>query len=235
MKDKMKKCFSTPKRAVISTLCIVVIVLVIVGVIAAGVWKSTHGRNRAISNQGAVTQDIDRKDTGQAAVPSETKQNNTSAAQNTVISEDEAKAAALADANLTEGEVTFVKVKLDNGDRVQVYDVEFYTAEAEYDYEISAVDAAVVEKDISAFRVDTDQSSNNAAASDKYIGVDSAKQIAVEHAGLSESDAVFSKAKLENDDGRAEYEISFYSGNTEYEYSIDAASGKILEYDVETK
>lgn len=235
MKDKMKKCFSTPKRAVISTLCIVVIILIIVGVIAAAVLKSTHHRNEAVNNRGAVSNNIDANEKKNASASIESNTDNTSSAQNPALSEDEAKAAALADANLTEEEVTFVKVKLDSGDQVQVYDVEFYTAEAEYDYEISAVDGAVVEKDISAFRGDADQNSNNANASDKYIGVDSAKQIAVEHAGLSESDVVFSKAKLENDDGRTEYEISFYSGNTEYEYSIDAASGKILEYDVEAK
>lgn len=238
----MKKFFSTPKRAVISTLGIVIIVLIIVGIIAAGVWKSTHNRNEAINKSGAVSQDIDanKKDIDANKMDKDTAfaESNTdsaAAAQNAAISEDEAKAAALADANLTEEQVTFIKVQLDKSDRMQVYDVEFYTAEAEYEYEISAADGTVVEKDISGFRVDTDQSNQNANSSDKYIGVDRAKQIAVEHAGLAETDVVFSKAKLENDDGRTEYEISFYSGNSEYEYTIDAASGTITEYDVEKK
>lgn len=66
-----------------------------------------------------------------------------------------------------------------------------------------------------------------------YIGVDKAKSIAVSHAGMAVSDVVFQKAKLENDDGRAEYEIEFYKNGIEYEYTIDAASGEILEFESE--
>lgn len=42
---------------------------------------------------------------------------------------------------------------------------------------------------------------------------------------------VFSKAKLENDDGRTVYEIEFYYNTTEYEYKINASTGEILEFD----
>ena len=68
-------------------------------------------------------------------------------------------------------------------------------------------------------------------AQGNYIGIDQAKSIAVSHAGLSVADVSFLKAKLENDDGRAEYEVDFYCGGIEYEYAIDATSGTILEYD----
>ena len=50
---------------------------------------------------------------------------------------------------------------------------------------------------------------------------------------ISESEIVFSKAKLENDDGRTVYEIEFYYGKIQYEYIIDAVSGTIIEYDFE--
>ena len=50
---------------------------------------------------------------------------------------------------------------------------------------------------------------------------------------MNESDVQFAKAKLENDDGGVEYEIEFYSGRTEYDYTIDAVSGNIIEYDVD--
>nr|WP_314982376.1 PepSY domain-containing protein [uncultured Stomatobaculum sp.] len=43
----------------------------------------------------------------------------------------------------------------------------------------------------------------------------------------------YSKAKLDDDDGRGVYEIEFYVGNTEYDYKIDAYSGGIIEYDID--
>lgn len=67
-----------------------------------------------------------------------------------------------------------------------------------------------------------------------YISVDEAKNIALGQTGLSASDVNFVKTKLENDDGRAEYEIEFYSGTTEYDYTIDAVTGTVLEYDMDS-
>ena len=52
-----------------------------------------------------------------------------------------------------------------------------------------------------------------------FIGVDRAKSIALGHAGVSASSVAFSKAKLD-DDGRGVYEIEFYVGNTEYDYTM---------------
>ena len=66
-----------------------------------------------------------------------------------------------------------------------------------------------------------------------YITTDRAKEIALEHAGISASSAVFVKAGLDWDDGRTVYEVEFYANNTEYDYEIDPASGKVLSYDRE--
>ena len=63
--------------------------------------------------------------------------------------------------------------------------------------------------------------------------MDQAKSIALKHAGLSASNVSFTKAKLEKDDGLRKYEIEFVKGNAEYEYEIDAATGSILEYDID--
>lgn len=72
-----------------------------------------------------------------------------------------------------------------------------------------------------------------AAADNKYISVDRAKQIALQDAGLREEEVNFITAKFEDDDGRKEYEVEFYKGNLEYEYDIDAVTGEILESEVE--
>lgn len=65
-----------------------------------------------------------------------------------VISEDEAKAAALAHAGLKASQVTFEKVKLEKEDGHRVYKVEFRSGSTEYEYEIDALDGAVWEYEI---------------------------------------------------------------------------------------
>ena len=154
--------------------------------------------------------------------------------QSQEVSLDGAKAAALKDAGLPESDVTFKKAELDYDHGTQVYDIEFYTSDTEYEYEIDASSGTVLEKNIEQFQSrtnPTDSTINN--SSNDYIGVDRAKEIALNHAQLNESDVQFVKAKLENDDGGVEYEIEFYSGRTEYDYTIDAVSGNIIEYDVD--
>ena len=64
-----------------------------------------------------------------------------------------------------------------------------------------------------------------------YIGAQQAKNIALNHAGLSQSDVTFVRAQLDYDDGRAEYEVEFWKDNTEYDYEIDAVTGAILSWD----
>ena len=74
-------------------------------------------------------------------------------------------------------------------------------------------------------------------AAGDYIGVERAKQIALDDAGFSENEVIFSTAKFEKDDDdddeAPEYEIEFFKGNIEYEYDIDALTGKILDFSSE--
>ena len=139
---------------------------------------------------------------------------------------DAAKAAALADAGLAVSDVTFTKEKLDWDDGIAVYDIEFLTADTEYDYEIDAATGAVLDKSAELLR----PNESPGQAMDAGIGVESAKEIAAAHAGLSKEEAFFTKAELELEHGRSEYEIEFYHDRIEYEYTIDAATGAILEY-----
>ena len=66
-----------------------------------------------------------------------------------------------------------------------------------------------------------------------YIGVDQAKAIAVSNSGFKAEDVIFTKTKLERDKGSVRYEVEFYKDRMEYEYSIDAYTGSILEYESE--
>ena len=77
-------------------------------------------------------------------------------------------------------------------------------------------------------------SSAAAATQPQVISVDKAKEIALKDAGLAASQVQFEKAKLEREDGRLVYEIEFFiRGQKEYDYEIDAYTGRILEKDVE--
>ena len=60
---------------------------------------------------------------------------------------------------------------------------------------------------------------------------DQALAIALEHAGLTEEQLDFSNVHLDRDDGRWVYEIEFREGRIEYEYAVNASSGKIVDYD----
>ncbi len=75
---------------------------------------------------------------------------------------------------------------------------------------------------------------STAASRSETISVEEAKSIALQKAGRSAGEVVFSKARLEYDDGKRVYDISFYiAGETEYDYEIDAYTGAVLDEDVE--
>ena len=66
---------------------------------------------------------------------------------------------------------------------------------------------------------------------DTKISEEKAKSIALEHAGFKESEVKFLHVELDYDDGVLRYEVDFRQGNVEYDYDIDANTGKILSYD----
>lgn len=143
------------------------------------------------------------------------------------IGSEKAKSIALNHAGVTSSTAKFVKVERDRDDGRLLYEVEFYAGNKEYDYEILASDGTILsyDADIEGYRIPSSTSSSSSG----YISVERAKEIALQHAGLSSSGVNFDKAEFDHDDGRAEYEIEFHHNFREYEYTIDAASGTILE------
>lgn len=63
------------------------------------------------------------------------------------------------------------------------------------------------------------------------ITLEQAKEIALNHAGLTADAVYFEKAKLDYDDGMQIYEVEFISGNVDYEYEIDALTGAVWDYE----
>lgn len=66
-----------------------------------------------------------------------------------------------------------------------------------------------------------------------YIGMERAKNIALAHAGVSESDLRKLDVEMERHRGRVIYEIEFVFQRNEHEYEIDARTGEILKWKVE--
>ena len=180
-------------------------------------------------------------------IPVDAPVSETPAAEQTVqvITEEEAVAAALEKAGKAKDEVVFTEIRRDHDDGREVYDIEFtVSGEAEYDYEIDAVTGEIrgqsteklekSEKPAVESATEAQPAADPAAATDAEITVEDAKQIALGHAGKSAGEVVFEKAKREKDDGRWIYEVEFFvEGVSEYEYEIDAATGEILEEEVE--
>ena len=163
-----------------------------------------------------------------------------------------AKQIAFAHAKVALKDVTFIKAELDTEDGRAVYEVEFYSGNVEYDYDIDALSGEIISNDFdiedysipaqsAAAPQQTEVSQQTAAAPAPTapaantpsgdIGIERAKQIALSHAGLSQGSVSFVKAELDHEDGVKVYDIEFYSGNVEYDYGINAATGAIISVD----
>ncbi|USF26056.1 hypothetical protein N510_000974 [Firmicutes bacterium ASF500] len=131
------------------------------------------------------------------------------------------------------------------------YEVELKTAWGEFEYIVDAFTGQVLSgpKDLLTSGGDTNPPSPGtdtpvspdasapqtppSGAQGQDVGQEAAKQAALSHAGLSASDVTDWKIKREWDDGRLEYEIEFWCGTDEYDYTIDGHSCSVLKHELE--
>ena len=73
----------------------------------------------------------------------------------------------------------------------------------------------------------TDSAQQNSTTSEAKITKERAKEIALEHANIKETDITDYEIDLDNEDGKLVYEISFESNGKEYDYDVDATTGKV--------
>ena len=177
----------------------------------------------------AVTEEVTAAPTAEVtAAPA--ADNGASQAQNNTSGDDigEAKAReiALADAGLAEADVTFIKVNLDRDDGRLVYDVEFYSGKAEYDYEIDAATGDIVGYDSEIENYDIQAQIQQAG---DVISLDQAKEAALKAAGLDAAGVKWIKEEFDRDDGKTVYELECISGEMEYDFEINAADGTVME------
>lgn len=187
-----------------------------------------------ISVTGCADTDDTAPDTADEAVSpsgSEPLSTNETPSSMEVITLDRAKEIALAHAGLEETDVTFVNAKLDTDDGKQEYEIEFYSGNIEYDYDIdpSTGDILSYDSDVENYSASGSvQSDNNIT----YIGEEKAKSIALAKVpGATESDI---RLALDSEDGKAVYEGSILFDNMEYEFEIDAATGTIVNWSAES-
>ena len=146
--------------------------------------------------------------------------------QNQDVGREGAKKAALNDAGLSESDVTDWKIERDWDDGRLEYEIEFWYGSTEYEYTVDGYTGFVLESDMK-------QHGNSGTAGAADMGQDAAKQAALNHAGLAAGDVSNWKIERDWDDGRLEYEIEFWCGTSEYEYTIDGHSCAVLEHEVD--
>ncbi len=141
------------------------------------------------------------------------------------VDEASAQKIALEHAGVKAADATITKSKLDYEDGHQVYDIEWYAGGAKYDYEIAADTGEIISFAYEEKTMGADSRSVTVSEAD-------AKKTALDRvSGATDKDLY--EWKLDYDDGRPEYEGKIIYGGTEYEFTIDAATGSVMEWDAE--
>ena len=143
------------------------------------------------------------------------------------VNEDSALSIALEHAGVTREQLVHSRVKPDRDDGLMIFEVEFITTDGmEYDYDISQADGTIL-----SFNQEAHVPYNPAAGTEGLISEDQARQAVIDRVpgASAENVAVF----LDEDDGRLEYEGHLAYDNMLYEFTIDAYSGAVIEWEAE--
>ena len=178
---------------------------------------------------------VDTQAQTEATVPaadSATTQSSAAATAQTVtgtVDEEMAQKIALEHAGVKATDATITKSKLDYEGRRQVYEIEWYAGGKKYDYEI-AVDTGEI---LSSGYDEKTSGWSGSNSSNVTVSEADAKQTALGRvSGATEKDIY--EWQFDYDDGRPEYEGKIIYGGTEYDFTIDASSGAVVEWEAES-
>ena len=167
-----------------------------------------------------------------SAADSATTQSSAAATAQTVtgtVDEEMAQKIALEHAGVKAADATITKSKLDYEGRRQVYEIEWYAGGKKYDYEI-AVDTGEI---LSSAYDEKTSGWSVSNSSNVTVSEADAKQTALGRvSGATQKDIY--EWKFDYDDGRPEYEGKIIYGGTEYDFTIDASSGAVVEWEAES-
>ena len=161
------------------------------------------------------------------------------------ISVEDAKAAAFAHAGLKEKDVVLRKAALDMDDDrgILKYDVDFFAADKDFEYDIDAATGAVIKaereamdaEDYAEMKAIKESMKNKDAAKAADLNEEGALDIALKHAGVAKSDVTRKIIHRDFDDdlGKTIFDVEFHVGAKEYNYDIDPVTGQIYEFDVD--
>lgn len=160
------------------------------------------------------------------------------------ITLDKARQIALSHAGIAAADVTWTDREFDFERGRPVYELEFFSNGREYDYEIDAADGRVLK--YSSEREDdrpaattpsttpsTAPSTPAQSSKSEYIGLDKARSVALQRAGVSSADVRWEESDFDLDDGVPVYELEFRAKGYEYSCDVHAVTGAVLDYDVE--
>lgn len=168
---------------------------------------------------------LDTPASGATSTPAQTTPSTNTNTSTGAVDEAKAQEIALAHAGVKAADATITKSKLDYDDGRQVYEIEWYANGAKYDYEIAVATGEIVN---SGYEAKTVVGTGSSAT----VSEATAKQTALARvSGATEKDIY--EWKLDYDDGRPEYEGKIIYGGTEYDFTIDATSGTVTEWDAE--
>lgn len=190
-----------------------------------GMDQDIEGYTPSSTNTNPATSTNNNTAASSGSTNNSTATSSGSTSTGTAVDEAKAKSIALSDAGVKEADTAYLKVKLDYDDGVKVYDVEFYAGGTEYDYEINAATGEIRSMDHDAEGYAPTQTGS--AKSEADIQAIALAKVP----GATASDLWM---HLDHDDGRQVYEGSIYYNSMEYEFTIDAYSGAILEWDSES-
>ena len=142
------------------------------------------------------------------------------------ITKEKAKSIAFAHATVSESNVKGLKIENDWEHGQEAYSVSFYTGNYEYEYDIAKSNGTILKADKDY------EKNNNSSNSNSMISKDKAMSIALAKVSGATSSNIY--IELEKDDGRYTYEGEINFNNKEYEFEIDAYTGNILKWEVDS-
>lgn len=145
------------------------------------------------------------------------------------VDEETAQKIALEHAGVKATDATITKSRLDYEGRRQVYEIEWYAGGKKYDYEIAVDTGEILSSGYDEKTAGwSGSNSNNVTVSEA-----DAKQTALGRvSGATQKDIY--EWQFDYDDGRPEYEGKIIYGGTEYDFTIDASSGAVVEWEAES-